>query len=711
MTRTRLLLGASLVAITAGGAFAQQGDDPRQTFHGVIVLDTVTISGAQNPTAPLEGTVARSSASGKTGRSLFETQSSVSVIPRAQMEEQGAANVAEALSYSAGVMTNNYGSDPRFDSLFLRGFNLENDKFLDGLRLMRSTQFPTSAPAFELYGLERVEIMRGPSSVLYGAGTPAGLVYMVQKRAQADGDFTEAGLGFDSRGSASVFGDANRVVDDRVADRVTAKVGDTQTDVEGIDNQRAYLGLSASYALSDATEVEFMASYHDDAPISPTGVPNTLVGVVDSRDLREFNFADESVNRSDRRMGTLSFGLTHDFGNGWRLNNTFRYTNFDWSYDNIYLRPATGTVVGRGLIDQDETFRALATDLRLAGTVTTGAVTHDLTFGLDAQKHRERARTAFSNISPIDFDAPVYGGVSIDAPWYIANKAVDARQIGLYAVDEIETGNWRATLGLRHEWTHQTGQSATLTRTTDYSRDDTQLTGHVGLGYVWDNGVTAYASYSTSYLPQPGFDIEGDPLRPTHGKQWELGLKYEPTGFDGLFTAALYDLRETDRNTSVTEEIDGGTITGTRQIGEARIRGLELEGVAEFGEGWSLKGAYTYASTRISGDNDGNELANTPRHAASLWLSRKWEAGALRGLQVGGGIRHMGTRWSSNANTLQLEAVTLLDLGASYEWENGLIGRLNVTNLTDEVYISAIGLNSSYFGDGRNVMASLTYKW
>lgn len=711
MTRTHLLLGASLVAITAGGAFAQQADATRQTFQGVILLDTVTIGGVQNPTAPLTGTVARTSATAKTGRSLFETQASVSVIPRAQIEEQGATNVAEALSYSAGVMTNNYGSDPRFDSLFLRGFNLENDKFLDGLRLMRSTQFPTSAPAFELYGLERVEVMRGPASVLYGAGTPAGLVYMVQKRAQADGDFTEIGLGFDSRGSASVYGDANRVVDDRFAYRVTAKVGDTNTDVEHIDNQRRYLGLSASYALSDSTEIEFMASYHDDAPISPTGVPNTLVGVVDAHDLREFYFADDSVNWSDRRMGTLSFGLTHDFGDGWRLNNTFRYTDFDWSYDNVYLRAATGTQIGRGIIDQDETFRAIATDLRLAGTVTTGAVTHDLTFGLDAQKHRERARTAFSDITPIDFAAPAYGGIAIGAPWYVAEKAVDARQIGLYAVDEIESGNWRATLGLRHEWTHQTGQSATATRSTDYSRDDQQLTGHLGLGYVWDNGVTAYASYATSYLPQPGFDIDGNPLKPTHGKQLELGVKYEPTAFEGLFTAALYDLRETDRNTTVTETVPGGTLTGTRQIGEARIRGLELEAVAEFGEGWSLKGAYTYASTEISGNNDGNELANTPRHAASLWLSHEWETGALRGLQVGGGIRYMGTRWSSDANTQRLEAVTLVDLGASYEWENGLIGRLNVTNLTDEVYISAVGLNSSYYGDGRNVMASLTYKW
>ncbi|MFT3691110.1 TonB-dependent siderophore receptor [Paenirhodobacter sp.] len=702
-----LLAGVSLLAVAATGAFAQEQTDPRQTFVGAVVLDTITVEGTQNPTAPLTGTVAHSSATTKTSRPILETQSSVSVIPRAQMDEQGATNLSEALGYTAGIITENYGADPRFDSLFLRGFNLENDKFLDGLRLMRSTEFPTSAPAFELYGLERVEVLRGPASVLYGAGTPAGLVNMVQKRAQADRDFSELGFSLDNKGSASVYGDANRVVDDRFAYRITAKGGNTKTDVEEIDNKRGYLGLSASYALSELTELEFMASYHDDAPISPTGVPSDLVGKVNARDLREFYFGDRSINDSDRRMATLSFGLTHDFGNGWRLNNTLRYTDFDWDYDGVYLGAATGMSVGRGVIVQRENFRAIATDLRLAGSVTSGAMTHDLTFGLDAQKLRERAHTGFSTITPIDYTAPRRGGLTIPAPGYTANKSVDASQVGLYALDEIAWGNWRATAGLRYEWTHQTGQKATNFGNSSFDRDDQQLTGHLGLGYLWDNGVSTYASYSTSYLPQPGFDIDGHALKPTHGKQWEIGAKYEPTAFNGLFTAALYDLRETDRNTNVTKVMNGEPIQGVRQIGKAQIRGLELEGVAEVAPGWSVKGAYTYSWTKLSGNNDGNELANTPRNAASLWLSHELQ----NGLTLGGGVRYIGSRWSSDANTQKLEAVTLLDLGASYAWENGLLGRITVNNLTDETYISAVGLNSAYYGDGRTVQASLTYKW
>lgn len=706
MTLTRTFLtGASLLSLLSSGALAQDGDGVRDTFLGTLVIE-----GDENPTAPIAGAVAKSSATSKTGTPVLETPSAISIVPRAQIIAQGATNLAESLAYSAGILAETYGADPRFDSLYLRGFNLENDKFLDGLRLMRSTQYPTSAPAFELYGIERVEVLRGPASVLYGAGTPAGLVNLIQKRAQADADFTELGFGFDTNGAWSVHGDANRVVDDRFAYRLTVKSGNAKTDVSGIDNERAYLGLSASYALTDATELEFMASHHDDAPISPTGVPNGFVGMFDPAGLRSFYFADPSVNDSGRKMTTLGFGVTHEFDSGWRLNGSFRYTDFNWTYHSMYISGATGTSVGRGIITQDERFDSLAFDLRLAGSATTGAVDHSLTLGLDAQKFDEQAYTGFSAATALDYAAPVYGGLTIGAPWYTADKTVEAQQLGLYALDEMALGNWRATLGLRHDWTEQSGGNVTNFGSTDYSRKDDATTGHASLGYVWDSGLAAYLAYATSFLPQPGLDIDGAPLKPTHGKQWELGAKYAPAGFDGLFTAAVYDLTETDRNTTVTKTVTGGTLTGTRQIGRAEIRGLELEGVAELGQGWTVKGAYTYAATEITGDNDGNELANTPRHAASLWISHAFQGG-LAGLTLGGGLRHIGSRWSSDANTGMLEAVTLVDLGGSYAWQNGVELRVNVTNLTDKAYVSAVGYSSSYHGDGRVLAAKLSYTW
>jgi iron complex outermembrane receptor protein len=699
LTKTPLLLGASLTALIASGALAQ--DDGRVTFLGAITLE-----GTENPTSPLDGPVATASATTKTSTPILETPASVSVIPLAQIVAQGATNLAEALGYTAGVVTENFGGDPRFDSLYLRGFNLENDKFLDGLRLMRSTQYPTSAPSFELYGIERVEVLKGPASLLYGAGTPAGLVNFVQKRAQADGDFTELGFSLDSKGSWAVYGDANRVVDDRFAYRITAKASDTNSDVEEIDNERGYLGISASYALGDMTELEVMVSYHSDAPHSPTGVPGAMIGVVDLDDLRAFNFGDGAINMSDRTMGTLSFGLTHDFGNGWKLNNTFRYTSHDWDYNSVYVSGGTATEATRGVIEQRESFDSIGTDLRLSGEVSTGAIAHKLTFGLDAMKLTESAYTGFSNLDPIDITVPVYG-LTYGAPWYTAQKDIEVTQVGVYAVDEMSLGNWRATLGLRHEWSDQSGQNVTNFGNTVLDREDDATTGHASLGYVWDNGVAAYLAYGTSYLPQPGADIDGNPLNPTLGKQWELGVKYAPTEMDALFTAALFDLRETDRNTTVTE----GGLTGFRQIGEARIRGLELEGIAELAEGWTVKAAYTYTDTEVlAGANAGTSLKNVPEHSASLWVSHDF-AGRFDGLTLSGGLRYTGSRWGDDANTTRLEPVALLDLGASYDWENGLVGQLNISNVTDEAYVAGLGSFATYIGDGRTVQASLGYTW
>lgn len=695
-----LLLGASLAAMIATGAFSQ-GVDDRPTFLGVLTLD-----GAGNPTAPIDGPVAKSAATTKTGAAIADVPASVSVLPEAQIKTIGATNLSEALTYSAGIIAENYGGDPRFDSLYLRGFNLENDKFLDGLRLMRSTQYPTSAPSFEIYGIERVEVLRGPASVLYGAGTPAGLVNMVQKRAQADGDLSELGFGMDTNGSASVYGDFNRVVDERFAYRITGKLGNSRTDVEEIDNERAYLGLSASYALTDATELEFMLSRHDDAPISPTGVPNGFVGVYDLDDMRDFNFGDEDFNTSDRKMTTLSFGVTHEFDSGWKLNGTFRYTDFNWNYESIYISGNSGSTVTRGRIDQREDFDSFAFDLRLAGSATTGAVDHALTLGLDAQKFKETAYTGFAGVTSIDYLAPVYGGITVGATTYEANKTVDAEQYGLYALDEMSWGGWRAAFGMRHDWTRQSGGNITTFGTTDFGRSDGATTGHASIGYDFGNGVHSYLAYVTSFLPQIGADINGELLSPTKGEQWELGVKYEPANFEGLFTAALYDLTETDRTAAVL-----GFPGQVLQTGKVNIRGLELEGVADLGNGWSGKAAYTFVDTKISGDNDGNELANTPRHSASLWISREIQSGRFAGLTLTGGLRYIGTRWSSDANTQELEAVALLDLGASYEWDNGLELRVNLNNVTDEAYISAVGFSSSYIGDGRNLQANLSYKW
>ena len=706
-----LMLGTSALALSAGVATAQDAVD----------LGEIIIQSEEDPTGPVVGYAAGTTASTKSGRSLLETPSSVTVVTTDQIEDTAANNLSEALGYAAGVVTEAYGADPRFDSISVRGADLQNQIYLNGLQFSRSTRPNYGAPSLDLYGMERVELLRGPNSVLYGAGSPAGLVNLIQKRAQFDGDTTELGLHADGNGSYYVFGDANRVVDDRFAYRIVGKAGNRVLGIDEYDNPGAYLGFAAKYQATDATTVEFLLSYQDDDPDSPSGVPNGLVGTRSDEDLRDFYFGNEALEYGDRKVLNLGAQVTHTFDNGWRLVSNTGVTKFDWSYSNLSVGGVTGPDVARTQLLQDEDVTSYATDLRLEGSALTGDVLHNLAFGIDASRFEESALSVFYyGQDSIDFAAPDYSPITPvrdGASWY-ANKNVTVEQVGIYASDEIEYGNWRAGLALRHDRNQSEGQSNTLYTvpgsggtpgTVDLTRDDSATTGQASLGYVWDNGVSAYLSYGTSFqsFAEPG--DTGTALDPTTGEQWEVGAKYLPATLDAYLSASVYQLEEKNRPVYVQ---NGAGVRAYDQVGKSRIRGLELEGRANLADGWSVTGGYSFTDSEIiGGDNNGNELGLTPKHTFKLWASKEIQGGPLAGLTVGAGARFIGERYAFNANANQLDSVTLLDAAVSYDFDDGTELQVNVTNLTDEAYVSSVGYFSTYYGDGRTISATLSKKW
>jgi len=706
-----LMLRTSALALSAGVATAQDAVD----------LGEIIIQSEEDPTGPVVGYAAGTTASTKSGRSLLETPSSITVVTTDQIEDTAANNLSEALGYAAGVVTEAYGADPRFDSISVRGADLQNQVYLNGLQFSRSTRPNYGAPSLDLYGMERVELLRGPNSVLYGAGSPAGLVNLIQKRAQFDGDTTELGLHADGNGSYYVFGDANRVVDDRFAYRIVGKAGNRVLGIDEYDNPGAYLGFAAKYHATDATTVEFLLSYQDDDPDSPSGVPNGLVGSRSDADLRDFYFGNEALEYGDRKVLNLGAQVTHTFDNGWRLVSNTGVTKFDWSYSNLSVGGVTGTDVARTQLLQDEDVTSYATDLRLEGSALTGGVLHDLAFGIDASRFEESALSVFYyGQDSIDFAAPDYSPVTPvrdGASWY-ANKNVTVEQVGIYASDEIEYGNWRAGLALRHDRNKSEGQSETLYTvpgsggtpgTVDLTRDDSATTGQASLGYVWDNGVSAYLSYGTSFQSFADPGDTGTALDPTTGEQWEVGAKYLPATLDAYLSASVYQLEEKNRPVYVQ---NGAGVRAYDQVGKSRIRGLELEGRANLADGWSVTGGYSYTDSEIiGGDNNGNELGLTPKHTFKLWASKEIQGGPLAGLTVGAGARFIGERYAFNANANQLDSVTLLDAAVSYDFDDGTELQVNVTNLTDEAYVSSVGYFSTYYGDGRTISATLSKKW
>ncbi|WP_353475757.1 TonB-dependent siderophore receptor (plasmid) [Salipiger sp. H15] len=706
--RLSYLASASLLAL-AGAAQAQSTAD-------LFDLGEIVLEGEYDPSDPVPGYVATTAQTAtKTGTPILETPQSISVITGEQIEDQGATTLGDTLGYTAGVTAQPYGTDPRFDSPTVRGFNGSNAQYLNGLRQLRER----GAPSFEVYSLERVEVLKGPASVLYGAGIPGGVINQIQKRAQFL-SFGEVGVGIGDPKATEGFIDYNHAFSDTFAARVTAVARDSEEDVEELENSRQYLGLATRWGPTEQTSLQFLGSWMKDSPITPAGIPYDLVGEKDDEDLRDFYAGDPKDDESDRETLNLGFEAHHDLSADWSLDANFRFQKFDWDYTGFYVNNGVtdGDTITRGANGTSEDSYSQNLDLRLNGSLDAGAVSHRLLFGLDMRRYGIEETTDFLNADAISFSHPSYNGANLGDAWYSETNDLTLEQIGIYAQDEMALGNWRASLALRHDWASQTGTAGTWMNwggaiyesSTDVDQDDEATTGRVGLSYVFANGVAPYISYATSFDPEIGVDNDGNTFEPSEGKQWEAGVKYQPLGFNGFFSAALYDLRQTNVKTVFTDEFGVGD---ERQVGEVHSQGLELEGSADLENGWNIRGAYAWNLTeQIEGDNDGNRMPNAPLHNASLWANYHFAPGsALDGLTLGGGVRYIGERYGDAANLYELDDVTLVDLQASYAITEDMQLAVNVSNLTDEAYVANCGSFGCYYGDGRTVQARLTYKW
>lgn len=664
------------------------GEDP------VFVLGTIYLSADA-----VSGYVAGGAQVSKSQTPIAEQQQAVSVVTQAQIEDQGAQNLGQALGYTAGTVAEPFGSDPRFSEPFMRGFPSADAQYVNGLR--QSRYF--GATSYELYGMQQVEVLRGPSSGLYGAGQPMGVINQVQKRALSS-DFGEVGLGFDSNSSTQAFFDVNRAVSDDLSFRLTGIGRDQKNQIEEVTNESGYLAGAARWTPDAMTTIDFLASYRKDKPLTPTGVPYSLTQTADGDDLRDLYTGQDNWDSSNRKMWNVGVEISREFDNGWTLSQGFRYEKLEWDYRNTYVGTYATVTDGdflRGSGEYSEDSESISLDTRMNGEVVTGQFTHALLFGVDVRKYDAKETSQIqADTSTFDWSNP---GAYVASPVLtvpVQKGDMTLKQIGIYAQDEISVGNWRGTLGVRWDKAKQTGTQYDMPA----AYDETEVTGQAGISYVFDNGVMPYLRFATSFDPEGGLNEQINPLKPTKGYQWEAGVKYQPTAFDGLITASVYDLRQTNVKQWAGYSPEGYLLY--RQIGEVKSRGLELEATAEVAEGWDLRAAYAYNETeQRGGANTGQEMWNAPRHLASVWLDRDFG----NGIRAGGGIRYVGSRESVD-NNIMLDSYTLLDVGASYSREN-MEASLNITNLADETYLATCGWYGCHYGEGRTATAVVKYKW
>jgi iron complex outermembrane receptor protein len=674
------------------------------TIDVTNVLATATVTNVEeNATSPVQGYVAKRSTTGtKTDTALIETSQSISVVTAQNIANRKVNSVEDAVAYTAGVRTGDSGLDPRFDQIIIRGLAATTTAdFLDGLRQPNTgwlSYFVT-----ESYNLERIEVLKGPSSVLYGQVNPGGMVNRVSKR-PAGTEQGEVQLQVGNYGYIQGQFDFTGNIDDTLSYRVVGLKRDADTEVVGVNNDATFIAPSLTWNISEQTSLTVLSQYQDR---ETSGSPRPYQ---DSDGLTTFWVGDEDFDKLDQQQFTLGYEFSHRFNDNVSLQHNLRYGDVDTinqyvdGYDS-----GDGNTLNRDSYGVYEGMETISSDTRFIFDFSTGDIKHTLLTGIDYATINYDVEYTYGLAPSIDIDSPDYSQVISRPDMDIVTLSGESDRIGIYLIDQMEIGNWRLSAGLRHDSVDDAEQDLLYGDNTD--TDENDVTGQFGALYLFDSGWAPYVSYAQSFLPQIGSDINGNEFSSTEGEQFELGAKYQPNNAPLLFTASLYQITQSNLLTT-----DLANIGFSKQTGEQQNQGVELEMIADFTNQLSLTVAYNYNDAEATKSNDGNEgkeLSNSPRHLASIWSDYKFDNGTLAGLSISGGVRWVGSSYDDALNTTKNDDYTLADIGISYMLQSNMSGitlGLNVSNLFDERYINCVD-TYCYRGAARKVVGSVSYRW
>ncbi|CAI8901002.1 TonB-dependent siderophore receptor [Pseudomonas sp. IT-P294] len=695
--------------------------------EGVLALPETAVIGIENTESawgPVDGYLATRTAAGtKTDTALVEAPRSISIATRQQMDDRNVQNLDDAVRYMPGIVASSYGSDTRADWLRVRGF--EPTQFLDGLPLPKGVY---ANPKQETWNLERLALLRGPASSVYGQTPPGGLLDMVSRRPTAQ-DSHEIELQYGSDNQRQINFASTGKIDDagQFLYSLSGVVRDSGTQIDHVDNKRYNIAPSLTWNIDDDTSFTLLTQFtRDDTGITSQFLPvqGTKIDMPFGKVSHHKNLGDPDWEFYDRTYYALGYAFEHRLNDVWQFRQNLRYTKSDLSFQALTVGSYPFTQVdnqgnvGRTSTTVDEDISQFAVDNNFQADFVTGDVRHTLLLGLDHQRSNTNYTSIFGDGLITNVNNPIYGQPIVRPPRSSAFYDYDQKthQTGVYVQDQMALDNWRLTLGGREDWVH-TGTTFFNKGDATNTERDKAFSGNAAISYVFDSGFVPYLSYAESFQPTTGaLASSTESFKPTEGKQWELGVKYQPPGSKTLLSAAVYDL--TQKNVSVTTTVGATPITS--QTGEVKVKGLELEAVSDVTDNLKIIAAYTLAKSEVqNGDFKGNRLQLIPNQQASLWADYTWHNGVLDGFGLGAGARYTGNTYGDQANTFlgKADAYTVFDAAVHYDLgrlDNSLKGAslaLNATNLLDKDYISTCDSFYCYYGDQRSVVASATYKW
>ena len=720
-------MALSPVTALAAGPELAEAADPARTLDAVHVNAYRTTSHASSAT--------------KTDTAVAETAQSVSVIAREELDARGVQNLNEAMRYVAGVTLESSGIDNRVDDFRIRGFDAgswSNNVTIDGMRAPQGSQW--NRTMVDSWNLERVEVLKGPSAVMYGQVAPGGMVNQVSKTPTPDPQQVLR-LGIDGNGQYNTAFDVGAGSDDnRHLLRLVGLYRDGQTQIDHTEQKHGFLAPSYTFQIAERTRLTLLGLYQkDDGGSTYQFLPmdGTLVATPYGHMKNTTFIGEPGWNTYDRTLWTAGYLFEHSFNGNWTLSQSARHTDVQSLFRTVVTNGglnADGRTQKRRATWGEGDSKGETVDTRITGKFSTGAAEHTLLIGVDWQKADwTGARGAMVNPRDIDIFNPVYSNY-VPVTTSISYSGGINRQTGVYLQDQVALDQWRLTFGGRYDWTRDDTWTRSYTVATHrYGAriptrgEEEAFSGNLGVLYVADNGLTPYLSYAESFQPSgsnTNMSYTLSAFDPVTGKQWEAGIKYQPASFDGLLTFSAYDLRQQNILTNdpdLTHNTCGTAGNSQCQVqdGEGRVRGVELEGRITPLEGFSVIGAASWMDSEVTKSNNGyvgKQLAMVPDWTAALWADYTFQAGGLEGLSLATGVRYNGESHGDSANLYLIPGYTLWDAAIRYDvGQHGAVGTqfaLNVSNLADKRFVSTCGgVSSCYYGTGRTVTATARFSW
>ena len=672
---------------------------------------------------PVVGYLAtQSTTATKTDTPILTTPQSISVVAKDQIQDQGAQNITEALRYTPGVTVSSFGANAFFDSFKLRGFDAP--RYLDGLRLPAdNTTF--AIPRIETYGLERIEVLKGPSAGLYGQSEPGGLINMVSKRPTSTPQYEVVGS-FGSferfQGAFDLGGPIDK--NGEFLYRIVGLARDSNTQTDFVQDNKLFIAPSFTWRPTMDTSFTILAhyqkvdnkGYQQYVPGQVSFLPNPNGRIPYNRYLGE-----PATDGYHLEQFAIGYAFEHRFNNNLQFRQNLRYTEVSNDLASVRTEGmVTDRLVARTYNYVKANAANLALDNQVQADFLTGPLAHKVLFGVDHFDLRANTDYRSAGFLPIDAYAPVYGaGVpsfASLAPFILRDDKQS--QAGVYLQDQIKLDRWTLTMTGRQDWASTEFTSkAFFPPAGTYSRDDAAQTGRVGLNYLFDVGLSPYVSYSTTFTPNLGADATGKSFRPTTGEGTEVGVKFMPNGSNFMITAAAFDIRQQDVLTG-----NPANPFFSVQTDAVRVRGLELELKGNLTRELELVAGYSHLDPRVEksiAGYAGKYMINTASDQGSIWGKYTWYDGPLAGFGLGAGVRYVGETYGDNFNTFIVPAYAVADAAVSYdfgyarrEWK-GLKAQVNVTNLTNHFYVASCftGLPYCGLGNARTVLGTLKYAW